>query len=148
MLTVVAGLIEVDGKILVCQRRRGGAFELMWEFPGGKLQGGETPAAGLARELLEELGAKMQVGAEVFRTRHRYAEMREEMELIFFSVAVEAAEIRNIVFEKVAWRVAEVLGELDFLPADREFVGKLARREIVVHARAAQTRLNQRDTTD
>jgi 8-oxo-dGTP diphosphatase len=133
MLIVVAGLIEADGKILVCQRRRGGAFELMWEFPGGKLQGGETPAAGLARELREELGVEAVVGAEVFRTRHRYAEMSEEIELIFFSVAVEAAEIRNVVFEKMEWRVPEALGELNFLPADREFVGKLARQEIVPH---------------
>jgi 8-oxo-dGTP diphosphatase len=137
MLTVVAGLIEADGKILVCQRRRGGAFELMWEFPGGKLQAGETPAAGLARELREELGVEAVVGAELFRTRHRYAEMNEEIELIFFSVAAEPAQIRNFVFEGMEWRAPEALGELNFLPADREFVGKLARREIGAHAPAA-----------
>ena len=58
MLTVVAGLIEAEGKILVCQRRRGDTFELMWEFPGGKLQAGETAVAGVARELHEELGVE------------------------------------------------------------------------------------------
>ena len=130
MLTVVAGLIEADGKFLVCQRRRGDAFELMWEFPGGKLQSGETPEVGLARELLEELGVAAVVGAEVFRTRHRYAEMSEEIELIFFSAAVEPRSVRNIVFENMEWRTPETLSELNFLPADREFVGKLARREI------------------
>ena len=130
MLTVVAGLIEADGKFLVCQRRRGDAFELMWEFPGGKLQSGETPEVGLARELREELGVAAVVGAEVFRTRHRYAEMREEIELMFFAVTAEAAAIRNVVFESMEWRAPEGLLELNFLPADREFVAKLARREI------------------
>jgi 8-oxo-dGTP diphosphatase len=137
MLTVVAGLIEAEGKILVCQRRRGDTFELMWEFPGGKLQGGETGAEGLERELREELGVEARVGAEVFRTRHRYAEMSEEIELIFFSAAVDAEAIRNIVFESMEWRAPETLAELNFLPADREFVGKLARREIVVRRPAA-----------
>jgi 8-oxo-dGTP diphosphatase len=148
MLIVVAGLIEADGKILVCQRRRGGAFELMWEFPGGKVQGGETPAVGLARELREELGVEAVVGAELFRTRHRYAEMSEEIELIFFSVVVQAAAVRNIVFERIEWWAAEALSELNFLPADREFVSKLARRQIVAHEPAVTARRKERDTTD
>ncbi len=130
MLTVVAGLIEADGKVLVCQRRRGDAFELMWEFPGGKLQAGETPPVGLARELREELGVEAVVGAEVFRTRHLYAEMSEAIELIFFAVSVDPAAVRNIIFENMEWRGREALAELNFLAADREFVGKLARREI------------------
>jgi 8-oxo-dGTP diphosphatase len=137
MLIVVAGLIEAEGKILVCQRRRGDTFELKWEFPGGKLQAGETAAEGLARELLEELGVEARVGEEVFRTRHRYAEMSEEIELIFFAAAVDAHAVRNIVFERMEWRAPETLSELNFLPADREFVGKLARREIVPARTAA-----------
>ena len=132
MLTVVAGLIEAEGKVLVCQRRCGDTFELMWEFPGGKLQAGETAAEGLTRELMEELGVEALVGEEVFRTRHRYAEMSEEIELIFFSAAVEPRSVRNIVFENMEWRTPETLGELIFLPADREFVGRLGRREIVM----------------
>jgi mutator protein MutT len=139
MLTVVAGLIEVEGKILVCQRRRGDTFELMWEFPGGKLQQGETPAEALARELREEVGVEAVVGAEVFRTRHRYAEMSEEIELIFFAVSVDAASVRNIVFERIEWRPPDALGELNFLPADRAFVGKLARGETRAHFKATSS---------
>ena len=132
MLTVVAGLIEAEGKILVCQRRRGDSFELMWEFPGGKLRAGETAVEGLARELREELGVAALVGVEVFRTRHRYAEMSEEIELIFLAAAVEPRSVRNIVFENMEWRTPETLGELNFLPADREFVGRLGRKEVVM----------------
>ncbi len=137
MLTVVAGLIEAEGKILVCQRRRGDSFELMWEFPGGKLRAGETAVEGLARELREELGVATLVGVEVFRTRHRYAEMSEEIELIFLAAAVEPRSVRNIVFENMEWRTPETLSELNFLPADREFVGKLERREVVMGRPAA-----------
>src|SRR5271154_3790437 len=123
MLTVVAALIEAKGKILVCQRRLGDTFALMWEFPGGKLQAGETAAEGLARELLEELGVEARVGDEVFRTRHRYAEMREEIELIFFAAAVEAAAVRNIVFERMEWRGGGTLGGVNFFSAGRGVVG-------------------------
>jgi 8-oxo-dGTP pyrophosphatase MutT (NUDIX family) len=91
---------------------------------------GETAEEGLARELREELGGEALVGKEVFRTRHRYAEMREEIELIFFSAVVEAAAVRNVVFERMEWRAVDDLAELNFLPADREFVEKLGRREI------------------
>jgi 8-oxo-dGTP diphosphatase len=147
MLTVVAGLIAAEGKFLVCQRRRGDTFELMWEFPGGKLQVGESPAEALARELREELGAGAGVGAEVFRTRHRYAEMSVEIELIFFAVVLEPAAVRNIVFESMEWRAPETLGELNFLPADRELVGKLVRGEIEAHltAESVSTEARKRD---
>ncbi|MFZ0523425.1 MAG: NUDIX domain-containing protein [Candidatus Acidiferrales bacterium] len=126
-MVVVAGVIESEGKILVCQRRRGDTFELMWEFPGGKLQAGETAAEALARELREELGVEAEVGAELFRTQHRYTELSEPIELIFLAATVDPLQIRNIVFESMEWRVASSLGELNFLPADREFIGLLTR---------------------
>jgi 8-oxo-dGTP diphosphatase len=126
MLTVVAALIEADGKLLVCQRRRGGTFELMWEFPGGKKKAGETLEQALARELHEELGVSAQIGREVYRTRHQYAEMSDPIELIFFVVQANPAEMRNRVFENIEWRAPESLAELNFLPADRELIEKFA----------------------
>jgi 8-oxo-dGTP diphosphatase len=126
MLTVVAALIESEGKLLVCQRRRDDSFALMWEFPGGKTKPGETLAQALERELEEELGAKSRVGPEFYRTRHQYAELGEPIELIFFTVALESPEVRNFVFEQIAWREPASLPELNFLPADRELIEKLA----------------------
>jgi 8-oxo-dGTP diphosphatase len=130
MIVVVAAVIERDGKLLVCQRRRGDSFGLMWEFPGGKLQADEAPSQGLARELREELGVDAEVGAELFRTRHRYAELSEPIELIFMAATVDGSKIRNIVFETMEWRAPSSLAELNFLPADREFIAQLARERV------------------
>lgn len=126
MLTVVAALIQFGGKFLVCQRRRDDTFALMWEFPGGKIKPGETLPAALERELQEELGAKFHIGPEVFRTRHQYAELSEPIELVFFAAALESPELENLVFEQIAWREPASLPELNFLPADRELIEKLA----------------------
>jgi 8-oxo-dGTP diphosphatase len=127
-MLVVAALIEADGKLLVCQRRRTDSFGLMWEFPGGKLEPGETPAEALARELQEELGVDAQIGPEIFRTRHQYSELGEAIDLIFFSATVTPADIRNQAFETMEWRQPQTLHELNFLPADREFVAMLSRK--------------------
>jgi 8-oxo-dGTP diphosphatase len=126
MLTVVAALIESGGKLLVCQRRRDDTFALMWEFPGGKVKPDESLPAALERELREELGAKSRIGPEVFRTCHQYAELSEPIELVFFAAALEPPEVRNLVFEQIAWREPASLPELNFLPADRELIEKLA----------------------
>ena len=127
-MLVVAALIEADGKLLVCQRRRTDSFGLMWEFPGGKLEPGETPPEALARELQEELGVVALIGPEVYRTRHQYSELGDSIDLIFFEATVTPGDIRNQAFETMEWRSPETLRELNFLPADREFVAKLIRK--------------------
>ena len=103
MIRVVAGLIERKGRLLICQRRRGGVFPLQWEFPGGKLRAGETPRAGLARELREELGVTARIGAEVYRTRHRYREFSSSLQICFFAVREISRAPRNVVFERILW---------------------------------------------
>jgi 8-oxo-dGTP diphosphatase len=130
MLTVVAALIEHEGEVLACQRRCGERFELKWEFPGGKVQPGETLEVALARELEEELGVAAQIGAEVYRTQHQYAEMREPLELVFFSARVNVQQLRNLNFEEIRWCTPASLPELDFLAADRELIEKLAKGEV------------------
>jgi|ERR1700678_1707911 len=130
MLSVVAAVIESGGKVLVCQRRRGDRFGLMWEFPGGKVKQGETPEQALARELDEELGATAKIGAELFHTKHRYAELSEPIELRFFSASLNSESIRNMAFEAVEWRAPESLLELNFLPADREFLAMIVRKDL------------------
>jgi 8-oxo-dGTP diphosphatase len=126
MITVVAALIYSDGKLLACQRRRGTSFAMMWEFPGGKVKSGETLERALARELEEELGTSATIGPEVYRTQHRYAELSDPIELIFFRAHVDPKSVRNLVFEQIDWRTPSSLPELNFLPADSELIEKLA----------------------
>jgi 8-oxo-dGTP diphosphatase len=127
MLTVVAALIESEGKLLVCQRRRRDSFGLMWEFPGGKLEPSETPEAALERELREELGVPATIGREIYRTQHHYAEMSAPIELIFFAATADPDSMLNLAFETMEWRTPEQLPDLNFLPADREFVERLSK---------------------
>jgi len=126
MLTVVAGLIASQGRALVCQRRRDAAFGLMWEFPGGKVEPGETLKEALERELREELGIAARAGAEMYRTVHKYAEMPEEIELVFFECGIREGRLENLAFEQIAWREPRELASMNFLPADRELTGLLA----------------------
>lgn len=130
MQTVVAAIIESDGKLLVCQRRRGSNFELFWEFPGGKVKAGEGLEAALVRELEEELGISATIGPELYRTQHRYSGMTTSLEIIFFVARANPAEMVNRVFERIAWRTPESLPELNFLPADRELISRLATGEL------------------
>jgi 8-oxo-dGTP diphosphatase len=132
MLTVVAALIESAGKLLVCQRRRADTFALMWEFPGGKAHPGETHQKALQRELLEELGVESSIGPELFRTRHQYPHMEEPIEPIFFAAYLEAGAIQNLAFESMEWRLPSELSGLNFLPADRELIERLANGAIQI----------------
>ena len=126
MLTVVAALIQHEGKLLCCQRRRGSRFELQWEFPGGKREKGETLEAALTRELHEELGVKAQIGPEIHRLRHQYVTTGVPFELVFFAATAAVDEIQNLEFERIQWRKLEDLPGLDFLQADRDLVARLA----------------------
>jgi len=125
-LRVSAGLILRDGRILICQRAATDAFPLKWEFPGGKVENGEEPAAALARELREELGIRATVGAEVSRVQHAYPG-GPEVELFFYSVPAFVGEPVNRRFAAVEWAPLATLPAYDFLEADRPLVTQLAR---------------------
>ena len=129
-MVVVAAILVRDGRVLTCQRSRQSKFALKWEFPGGKVQPGETPQAALERELEEELGVRVEIGQEVFRTEHKYPQMPEGVQLIFFAAHPGCAEIENRIFEKIEWVEPETLAHMDFLDADRELIAKLASEEI------------------
>jgi 8-oxo-dGTP diphosphatase len=129
LFTVVAAIIRHDGRVLICQRRKDDTFGLKWEFPGGKVKDGESPAAALARELEEELGVKAQIGPEIGRTRHKYTEHARAIELVFFEARLENPEVQNLAFEKIIWEEPGRLSAYDFLAADRGIVARLAKGE-------------------
>jgi 8-oxo-dGTP diphosphatase len=119
--TVVAALIERQGLILICQRKRGQAHELKWEFPGGKVEAGEVPSDALRRELREELAIDASIGDEITRYQFAYPG-RAPILLIFFRVSEFAGVPQNLVFEKTEWVEKGRLPEFDFLEGDVDFV--------------------------
>lgn len=128
-IRVVAGLIERDGTLLICQRRRDSVFPLQWEFPGGKIEPGETGEAALQRELREELGIAADVGAELYRTRHAYPD-RYTVELLFYHVPEFRGEVCNLAFEQVRWEMPARLPAYDFLAGDAELITLLSQGKL------------------
>ena len=124
-IEVVAGLILDGQKLLVCQRRHDAAFPLKWEFPGGKVEVGESASNALARELKEELDIKAGTLNLVHQHNHAYPD-GPDVSLKFFHVIDYQGEIKNLVFERIAWsRLTELIG-FDFLDGDLPLVQQLA----------------------
>lgn len=98
---------------------------LQWEFPGGKIEAGESPEQALARELNEELGINAVVGPRATRIRHNYRH-GGAVDLQFFVVHSFSGEIENRIFQQVIWVRLENLQSYDFLAADRTLIRDLA----------------------
>jgi 8-oxo-dGTP diphosphatase len=122
---VSAGIIRRNGRLLVCQRRPDQDHSLKWEFPGGKIEAGESPRECLRRELREELGIATEIGALVHTVPHRYPGKRPVI-LFFFDVDSFQGEPSNLTFADLRWVSPSELGDLDFLEADRELIAELA----------------------
>ena len=82
MLEVVAALIEDGEHVLLCQRPEGKARALLWEFPGGKIEPGETKQEALARECREELGVHLHVGAQFMELTHPYPDLTVHLSVL------------------------------------------------------------------
>lgn len=129
MITVVAALIEREGKILVGQRQDGDTHAGKWEFPGGKVERGESPAEALARELREELGIEAVIGEEVIRYEYSYGG-KPPLLLIFKRVAQFTGEPSGHAFQEIRWLEPKDMPSLDFLAGDVDFVRRLANGEL------------------
>ncbi|HKR28342.1 MAG TPA: (deoxy)nucleoside triphosphate pyrophosphohydrolase [Acidobacteriaceae bacterium] len=122
---VAAALIVRGDEVLVCQRKAGSAMGLKWEFPGGKIEPGESAEQALVRELEEELGIRAEVGPRVAHVRHNYRS-GGAVDLEFFAVYRFEGELTNHIFEDLRWARLKDLPSYDFLAADRELVRDLA----------------------
>jgi len=130
IIEVSAGLIrDADGRYLITQRRKGSHLAGRWEFPGGKIEPGETPAAGLRRELIEELSATFTVGELVETVRWDYPE--RTVILHFFACRVESGTIAPREQQAMKWVEPSRLVDHEFPPADRELIERLRREGVV-----------------
>lgn len=124
---VVAALITSDeGRRVVVQQRPPGKLRaLLWEFPGGKVEAGESDAVALRREGREELGVELEVGPQCFETCHAYPDI--EVELHVYRARVVSGTLRSMtgqVLREVRWGEA---GNLPFCEADRPLVEALVK---------------------
>jgi 8-oxo-dGTP diphosphatase len=124
MTTVVAAVIEREQRILICQRKADGAHGLKWEFPGGKVEAGETLMGALQRELREELAIAAKVDSEIMRYEYCYPGKKPIL-LVFFAVTKFTGAMENRVFEKFEWAARPTLPTYDFLEGDIDFVKTL-----------------------
>ena len=120
MLTVVAAVTEKDGKIMICQRRPEVHNGLKWEFPGGKLEPGESPEEALARELREELAIEVQVGRIRDAVFYRYPD--RDVLVLFYGCRLRAGEPRGRDCNAIEWALPERLSGYDFAGADLAYV--------------------------
>ena len=122
---VVAGILVRGDEILCCQRTEHQALPFKWEFPGGKIEPGETPQEALRRELEEELGIDAEIGRQVAAVDHTYVN-GNSVQLQFYAVVQFRRELQNLIFQDIRWVNRKDLPKLDFLDADREIVRRLA----------------------
>jgi 8-oxo-dGTP diphosphatase len=131
---VVAALIvreaESGLEVLVCQRKPDQPMSLKWEFPGGKIEMGETAEAALARELDEELGIQATIGKRIARVRHKYRN-GGTIDLQFFLVREFAGPIENRIFNDMRWSSFERLPDFDFLAADLGLIRDLSEGKLI-----------------
>jgi 8-oxo-dGTP diphosphatase len=122
---VAAALIVRENEVLIGQRRPNQPMALLWEFPGGKIEAGETPQQALVRELQEELGIQATVGPKVIHIRHNYRH-GGAVDLQFFAVREFEGEIQNQIYEQIKWVKLADLTSYEFLAADRGLIRDLA----------------------
>jgi len=119
-IRVVAALVKRAGTILVQQRGPKGARALLWEFPGGKVEPGETDEAALARECKEEMGVDIEVGRCVAEVHHAYADL--EVDLVLYAGELVKGEPRALHAHALRWVEAAGLSGLAFCEADVPFL--------------------------
>jgi len=136
MKEVVVGIITRGNQVLACQRRSDARYPLKWEFPGGKIEHGESPSDALARELHEELDIRADIGEEFFRQEWIYPDgvtnPRKDgaFRVFYFYIYSFTGTPLNKVFEQIRWVSLPALQALDLLEGNREAVAFLVKHGI------------------
>lgn len=119
---VVAAVIRKDDKIFATQRGYG-EFKDGWEFPGGKIEEGETPEQALAREIKEELDTEIQVGKLIETIEYDYPKFHLSMDCFWCEIMQGGLELKE--HEAARWLSKEELYSVDWLPADVGVIEKI-----------------------
>jgi 8-oxo-dGTP diphosphatase len=114
---VVAAAIVLSDRCLIGRRPKGGSAGELWEFPGGKVEQGETPESALVREIREELGVEIEVGQLLGRSEQR--DERRRLILDLYAATWTAGEFQAREHLELRWVREELPAVADFAPADR-----------------------------
>ena len=121
-IEVVAAILHRDGAYFATQRGYG-EFEGMWEFPGGKIEPGESREVALRREIQEELGIDIIIENLLCTTEYDYPSFHLTMHCYLCSIASGEIELRE--HKSARWLTAELLDSVEWLPADKDVIDKL-----------------------
>ena len=123
---VAAAVIERDGRVLLTRRMKGSHLAGTWEFPGGKLEDGEGPAAAVVRECMEECGIAIEARDVLDVTFHRYPE--KDVLLLFYECALLGGEVAHLGVADHVWCAPDELDRYPLPPADVGVVEKIKQR--------------------
>ena len=126
---VTAAVIEKDGNILIAKRKQGSRFAGKWEFPGGKLEKGETPEQCLKRELQEELDITAEVGDLFCSSEYSYTP-EFTIRLLAYRATVISGVFNLNDHEEIRWVKPADLANYDFPEADRPIVEQLVKEDL------------------
>jgi 8-oxo-dGTP diphosphatase len=122
-IRVVAAVVEQDGRYLITQRRATAVLPLMWEFPGGKVESGETDGAALRREVMHRLGAEIECGKLISFVSHPYEHYAVDLFLYECHLVKETLESRAV--NAFKWVMSSDFDQYPFTPADEASMNKL-----------------------
>lgn len=124
-IRVVAAQIERDGKYLITQRKPSSSLPLLWEFPGGRVEEGETDEAALARELDEEMEVKVMVREPTISVTHEYAAYIIDFRVYRCQLDTPDEDIKRIGIHDFRWVAPAELDDYEFPGADQATVDAL-----------------------
>jgi 8-oxo-dGTP diphosphatase len=127
-VVVAAAVVIREGRVLLTRRREGQHLAGMWEFPGGKLEAGESPEAAVVRECREECGIEVEVSDILDVTHHRYPE--KDVLLLFYRCELRSGEVEHLEVADHAWVAPSKLEEYSLPPADARVVSRIAALEL------------------
>jgi 8-oxo-dGTP diphosphatase len=123
IIRVVAAAIERANQYLITQRRATAVLPLLWEFPGGKVEAGESDPVALSREIFARLGVTIEVGMLLSAVRKEYTNYTVDLHL--YSCSITEGEPKALAVNTFRWATVQEFDSLQFTPADQESMDRL-----------------------